>query len=133
VERALQEVQKRCERDIARHKLLGEQVHQSQKMEAICQLAGGIAQDFNKLLLVIQFQSFDLNQVIVNLTKTGNSTIGNDISLQSRLADNLPSVHANVGAANVEVHPEARVGDFVCVTVRDTGTGIAAKILEEAG
>lgn len=40
--------------DVTERKLLERQLHQEQKMEAMCQLAAGVAHDFNSILGVVQ-------------------------------------------------------------------------------
>lgn len=196
-------------RDITEHKRLEEQLRQSQKMDAIGQLAGGVAHDFNNILTVIQGHSsllrgsatqegqlsgsaeqicqaaeraagltrqlltfsrrqmmqpkpLDLNLVVSNLTKMLGRILGEDIALQFNYSPNLPVVHADAGmieqillnlAVNsrdampsggqlsirtkvvdlyndaLKAHPEGREGEFVCLSVTDTGCGIEAATL----
>ena len=189
---------------------LESQLRQAQKMEAVGQLAGGVAHDFNNMLAVIrgnadlllmhpgQFKPqgleclkqiscatdraaaltrqllafsrkqvldcrpLDLCDVISDLTKMLKRIIGETIALECQYAGKLPRVEADIGmleqilvnlvvnardampaggkliirTESVELgetsassHAEARPGRYVCLSVTDTGTGIAPEHL----
>lgn len=186
------------------------QLFQAQKMEAIGNLAGGVAHDFNNLMTAIQvsadvammkvdesnlmyrdlkeiryaalraaslirqlllfsrkhpmeFNFMNLNEAIENLVKMLHRLIGEDIEIKHELSPDLWTIRAD--ASNMEQvvmnlslnardampkggtltirtenkilkpdsrksMPESRPGKFICLSIRDVGTGMDRDTLQ---
>jgi PAS domain S-box-containing protein len=197
-------------RDMSERIMLEGQLLQAQKMEAIGQLTGGVAHDFNNILTVIigmtellsdalasdkklgpivaavdeaatrgaqltqrmlafarkqplQAQMIDLNEIISRSVAMLQRTLGEDIAVKAVLAEGIWCALADASqvedailnlavnardampnggrlmietanahlddeyaAHNVEVTP----GDYVCVSVTDSGVGMAPEVVE---
>ena len=196
-------------RDTTERRQIEADLRQSQKLEGIGQLAGGVAHDFNNMLAVMrgnaelmlmdgdvstparefldqiisaaesaanlarqlllfcrkqvmQSRAVVLNDLIVNLGKMLRRVIREDIKLECAYGDPTPFVQADPGmleqvvlnlvvnacdampqggllqistqavrlkAEDIRTRHEAREGDFLCLAVRDTGTGIPPEVL----
>jgi len=195
-------------RDITHELEMEERFRQTQKMDMIGRLAGGVAHDFNNILTAIfgntdlalldlpvghvarpsieeirqaaeraagltrQLLAFarrqmieprvlDVNELIVNLNRMLNRLIGEDIELVTRAAPEVAPIKADagqleqvvlnlvvnardampeggtltLGTANVTLddayalaHPNVTAGDYVLVSVTDTGTGMTDEV-----
>jgi PAS domain S-box-containing protein len=191
-------------RDISMRKQLEEQLRQAQKMEAVGQLAGGVAHDFNNILTVIkghatlqlaektasadvlealgeinaaadraanltrqllafsrrqllQIKQMDVNDAVMNLARMLNRLLGEQIAIEFNYGVGLPAIKADAGmidqvvinlavnardampkgglltlktelvivdGAQIQRHPDAYPGRFICLTVSDEGCGM---------
>ena len=196
--------------DITEESRLEAQLRQSQKMEAIGRLAGGVAHDFNNVLQaivgyayairqdlspddghyedlseilgaadraagltrqllafsrrqVLQKRDLDLNELLGNLMKMLGRVLGEDIQLDLVQGHRLGTVHADPGQMEqvlmnlcvnardampqggriaietenvvingeyVKLHPWARQGRYMLLSVADTGEGIPQDVQE---
>jgi PAS domain S-box-containing protein len=195
--------------DITERKNLEERLRQSQKMEGIGHLAGGVAHEFNNILAalmmnmsilqesvtdvepqesfqqikslstraaelvrqllafsrqtVMQAKPMDLNPLVSHFIHMLRQVVGETIILEFSPTPNLPLVQADlamieqvllnlclnardampeggrmgialapvsVSAESTSRHPDARPGQFVCLSVSDTGRGMNEAVMK---
>jgi len=77
--------------DITEHKQLGEQLRQAQKMEAIGQLAGGVAHDFNNILngMFIQLDLLKIEGPLTTSVREGLNQLSKDAERAAALVRQL--------------------------------------------
>ncbi len=199
----------RLKEEITKQLKLEAELRHSQKMEAVGQLAAGVAHDFNNILTVIQGNAFlmqeqlrldpdsagslnnisiateraarlvrqllafsrkqvlkpevlDLGRVVHHLEEMLKRVLGDHITLEVRAAPNLPLIRADLSMMeqiimnlsvnardampkggrlivgieavtstddDVQKNSEIRPGQHVCLSVSDTGCGIAPELL----
>jgi two-component system, cell cycle sensor histidine kinase and response regulator CckA len=195
--------------DLSERARLERQLRQAQKMEAIGQLAAGVAHDFNNILTVIQghagimqqisakgslqsksleqialaadragalirqllmfsrkqvmqFQHLDLNETLRNTIKLLERLMGDHVQIRFHPQEGLPAIHADtsmleqiimnlavnardampkggdvtirtsletVDRDSTPMDPEARRGQYLCLTFSDNGSGMDTQVL----
>ena len=116
-------------RDVSENHRLEEQLLQSQKMDAIGRLAGGVAHDFNNLLTSILSAAEFAGEAVPE-----GSPAREDLAVNARAA--MPRGGRLVfETRNVHVKPESgearevTPGDWVLLSVSDTGSGMSSETM----
>src|SRR5205814_2058465 len=105
------------DRDVTDRKRLESQLQQVQRMDAIGAFAGGIAHDFNNLLMVISaYSELTLEALSPDHPQRSN---GGELKIETSMV--------RLDEGYVHQHPSATPGDYVLLTITDSGEGIATE------
>lgn len=118
-------------RDISRARKLEEQFHHAQKMEAVGQLAGGVAHEFNNILTAIRMQA-DLLRLDGNLAPAQVESI-NDITIAAERAGHLTRQLLTFGRRQL-LHPRdmdlnEAISNFSKIMARVLGENIRMQVI----
>lgn len=115
--------------DVTQRRQLEEQLRQSQKMEAVGQLAGGVAHDFNNILQVILGYGEFLRESLENHGESGETLVSLDNVMDAGtramvLIRQLLNFSRNAEFSPVSVDLNAVVSDLLRMLERLLGPGI---------
>src|SRR5437868_128622 len=121
-------------RDLTEKQAAEAQLRHAQKMDAVGQLTGGVAHDFNNILTVITGTIGILEEAVADQPQLAAAVLNLAINARDampnggKLALETSNVFLDENYASTQ--SEVTPGNYVMIAVSDTGTGIAPALLE---